>query len=108
MSKKENIQLICPDCTHERLVKWQENNKNVTIEKGDFVKIPFKQRVGLEDRVEWMWCIVDDIRKDQQSIVGILDNEPIYVTDVERDNKYRFGRNLVCQHLKRNDYGKSN
>lgn len=96
----ENITEICDECGQERLQKWQEENKDTIIEKGDFVKIPFIQEIDGKKKTEWMWCVVNKISKNQQVIIGILDNDPMYVTDVKCGNKYRFGRNQICQLLK--------
>lgn len=80
--KKEpisNIGFIHDECATERKAEWQAKNKNTIIPVGKHVKLAFKQR----DRVEHMWVKVTKYKAKKKEYTGILDNDPVIVTNVK-------------------------
>lgn len=95
-----NIGNICPDCAEDRRTKWQEENKNTVIKKGDAIKAKFVDHK--EKAKEHMWVRVTDvtvISKDLTLISGILDNDPFLVKNKKLGDEVIVSRADVEQHL---------
>lgn len=90
-----NIALICSNCTSERHIEWQENNKDLKIVKGDWCKIAFQEG----KQVEWMWIEITSIRGN--TFYGTLDNDPFIITAIKDGDKVKFLRNQIAEHLKK-------
>lgn len=92
-----NIAAVCECCADKRLEKWQQDNKDLTISKGDFVKIAFYS----EDRTrkEWMWVEINDVI-DQRAFVGKLSNTPEVVEDIQYGDVIALHRYQICEYIK--------
>ncbi len=77
---KGNIIGVCGDCKDSQIVevKNRMEEEGLKVQRGDIVKVRFEQN-GLN---EHMWVRVTQVLLGGE-IRGILDNQPIVVTDVK-------------------------
>lgn len=78
--EKENINNIVgihKECADERKNKFQETFDKNSVEVGDYVKKCFTNG----NEAEHMWVKVNKVEEDK--IIGILDNEPVVMSNVK-------------------------
>ena len=93
MEDLRNIGIVHPHCVDARTAKWQAENTDTKIQRGDYVKTRFVDG----DKVEHMWVLVSSIIKGK--IHGVLNNDPILVTNIKCDDKVIINRSDVSQHM---------
>ena len=84
--KKDNIEILCKECTDERKKQWQKENKNQIIKVGDLIKKEFKDK----KLTEHMWVKISNIKG--KIFHGTLDNTPILLTNVKYKDEIKFKR----------------
>lgn len=95
MENKDNIIVICKSCTNKRRKEWQKANKDLKIEKGDYVKGAFE----IGKIAEHMWIEVQKIEKGV--IYGKLSNQPI---DKIIAKHYKIGQKVEMKISEIEDY----
>lgn len=87
----ENIGRIHAKCADDRLLNWQtnNNNKDTIINPGHFCKIKFTDTDIYGNIYEHMWVKVVTT-KDNNEFTGILDNDPVSVTNVLSGDTIKF------------------
>ena len=75
--------MVYKSCGDERKRLWQKNNKDTVITTG-YCKLAFEQ----DDMREHMWVKV--IKSNKGLYQGILDNDPIYVSNINCGDKVIF------------------
>ena len=95
MEDLSNIGIVHPQYADERTAKWQAENKDTKIHRGDYVKTRFVDG----DKIEHMWVCVSSIIKDK--IHGVLNNDPILVTNIKCDDKVIINRSDVSAHMQK-------
>ena len=88
-----NIGLMPKDKGDERRAKWQANNMNTVIKPGDYVKKTFTQK----KMSEHMW--VEVISVDGEDIVGTLDNDPMFITNVKSGQVIKMRFSQIADHI---------
>jgi uncharacterized protein YegJ (DUF2314 family) len=82
--EKENIQMVCIDCTNKMQKTAQDYIKRRGIDIGDFVKKKVKSKDG---QIEHMWFKVLSVAK--KSVMAELANEHIYEQKINFGDKLR-------------------
>lgn len=90
----KNYQTICKDCANARLQSWQEENKNLEIIPGMYVKI------GRSDagRTEHFWLEVIDCA-DPNHMIGRVDNDIRMLRNIHFDDQISFERAEIQAHI---------
>jgi uncharacterized protein YegJ (DUF2314 family) len=97
MKKKENknnVEMICKECSDERKTKWQKEHKGFVIEEGDFVKIAIENK---KDETEHIWCKIVS-KGTKNTFKGTIDNMPIL------DMPLKYGDSVDIQFKDIEDY----
>jgi len=89
-----NLAVIHKDAGEARRKKFQEENKDLKIGVGDWVKMAFVD--GKE--TEHMWVKIKKV-KDKDNFEGVLDNDPIVVHNIKLGDKVTVKRSDIEQHL---------
>lgn len=86
MESKENVKLICKDCSKEMKEKWQSENPNL-LGVGTNVKLAFPYKdENNKTGYEHMWVCITEIANEKDKIYkGYLNNDPIFVDASYKD-----------------------
>ena len=68
------------------------------FERGDYVKVEFKDDTGAES--EWMWVQVDRADDSSRILFGRLDNEPAVMTDLRLGMELAVSYDNIREHMK--------
>lgn len=101
MDQAGNIGAICPKCSEERRVSWQEHFPHLTIKEGDYVKIRFKF-TKYRDEQEWMWLEVMVVKGDYY--IGELRNDSVYDPDYKYGLHISFLREDIADYCEQGDF----
>ena len=85
-----NIIITCKDCADRMYI----NKGNFDIKVGDFVKLRFDEGYG----EEYMWVIVK--KQNGDLFEGILDNDPVIMTNMKCGDKVIFDKNEVVDRIR--------
>lgn len=79
MEREENIRRICKECAEKKHEETQRNLPPLNELIGKHVKKAFTDDHG----VEHMWVEVQSVNTAAGTLIGILDNEPVLVTNFQ-------------------------
>jgi uncharacterized protein YegJ (DUF2314 family) len=68
------------------------------FERGDYVKVEFRDESGGE--TEWMWVCVTSSDDSNRLVFGTLDNEPAVLTDLRVGMELVVSYDKVREHMK--------
>jgi uncharacterized protein YegJ (DUF2314 family) len=68
------------------------------FEKGDYVKVEFKDEASGEN--EWMWVQVERTDDAERMLFGTLDNEPVVMTELRLGMELAVSYDNVREHMK--------
>ena len=68
------------------------------FEKGDYVKVEFKDAATGES--EWMWVRVEQCDDARRLVFGTLDNEPLVMADLRLGMKLAVSYENIREHMK--------
>lgn len=78
----------------KRKARWQEENVNTVIKRGDYVEIGVNQ---MNLPTEHLWFIVEEVKGSL--IKGKLNNAPIIITFLKDGDEYYFHREAIEAHI---------
>lgn len=78
MDPLDNIVGIHAECAEKQ---FQKSNPGLVLKPGDYVKIGFNDHIDGEVITEHMWIKVTEIMNNN-TYLGELDNDPVYLTNV--------------------------
>lgn len=95
-----NIAVVHAKCAEDRKKEWQKENKNLVLQKGDYIKMPFSyaDKKGKEKKAEHMWVCINKCSKDQKKFEGTLSNDPVICTDIKYGDTVKFKRSEIESH----------
>ena len=70
----------------------------MVFEKGDYVKVEFRDEASGES--EWMWVRVAPADDAARLVFGTLDNEPIVMTDLQLGMELAVSYDNIREHMK--------
>jgi uncharacterized protein YegJ (DUF2314 family) len=89
-----NALRICEKCADSRHERWQQENKDLEIKPGMYVKLKFTQG----EQSEHMWVKVTKCL-NHGKYRGTLDNDPVYLTRWKDKDPVTFTFEEIEQHL---------
>lgn len=94
MESPHNIGLVHRKCAEDRAKKWNDENKDLLINAGDFVKIAFWEK----GEVEHMWAeVVSNTR--QESFKATVANDPVVCMSYPLGKEIELSRFEIQQYL---------
>lgn len=87
MEHEDNIVLICKKCVEQ----VYPNKGKLTVDIGEFAKLKFTG----ERLAEYMWVKVTNADHVMGEYEGMVDNDPIFVTNVKYGDKVKFKKEDV-------------
>jgi uncharacterized protein YegJ (DUF2314 family) len=82
---KHNIINVCKCCAEKKHKEWQNSNKNLILNPGDYVKIP----VNDNEDIEHLWFQIIEV-KNNNLIIGICANQPVVVNCIKIGMTHKF------------------
>src|SRR5688572_27516950 len=82
---------------NKRHEKWQRENKDTPINKGEYVKVGFVTEDP--EKKEHMWVEVTKVSPDGRTVIGTLANEPIVITHMNFGDEVSLLREQIEDHL---------
>lgn len=102
MEPLHNMGIVDRENSIARHKKWQEENKDLILKKGDCVKMGFDISEDmavppgvLRERAEHMWVCITDCDSSQKTFRGTLENDPILARNFENGDKVKFKREEI-------------
>lgn len=94
---QNNIRIAHAKCFDERKNVWQEKNKDLVIQSGDIIKKGF---IDTHGKKEHMWVKITKVI-DQTIFLGVLDNEPIFCSQIKLGSECLIKREEIEEYLPR-------
>jgi uncharacterized protein YegJ (DUF2314 family) len=86
-----NVVSICKDCWKERKKKWQDENKNLEVHIGDFVKLGVYDKKVKDTEHLWFKVVtINQMSKRNIEYVGVCNNVPVVIENLKYGDKYVF------------------
>jgi uncharacterized protein YegJ (DUF2314 family) len=95
MESKDNIVMLCKDCSDQRRKDFQKTFDKYSLEVGDMIKANFKER----KKSEHMWVEINSIAKD--GVFGFLRNEPTIIKWVSEGDEVAVKFKDIEGHIKK-------
>jgi uncharacterized protein YegJ (DUF2314 family) len=73
------------------------------FERGDYVKVEFKDETSGEN--EWMWVRVMQADDGKRLVFGTLDSEPVVMTDLRLGMELAVSYDNIREHMKPSSSG---
>ena len=104
IGRDQNEKLRPSSEMHKKIIKFQEENPNLELEKGDHVKLPFPFESHPEcDQYEWMWAIVVECDNIRRQGIALLQNDPTRAKWLKNGDAGGFDYEVVCEVIRKND-----
>jgi len=78
MENPENIRYVCNHCSEKTKATTQSNLPSLADLAGKYVK----KRFVKNNKAEHMWVKVTSVNEVAGTLMGILDNDPVVITNV--------------------------
>ena len=93
------VRITCSECSERRKAETQEKIKGQPPEFfiGSWVKLAFPCDGECTPDMEHMWVKVIEIYQgdEKEELVGVLDNDPLFITDYHRGDGVAFKRSEI-------------
>jgi uncharacterized protein YegJ (DUF2314 family) len=93
-----NIVAKCADCSEKQHKLWQRKNKNLIINRGDFIKIAFTDTNGTEHL--WLKVSQATTQGSHKVYIGRINNIPVILSSYKYNQQIKVGRDEIEDYIK--------
>ena len=95
LESPRNIVQICKECSDKRREEFQGKIKDLPL--SDFIGNHVKKAFHGGERIEHMWVKISGVNEENGTLIGILDNDPIYAPGLCRSDEVIVRREEIEQ-----------